>query len=420
MKSSSNDWEQERKTLLADIACLRTVNSDLEKKNKKLKEKLKELGTDYENLTETMKQKLAGKVKCTSPDVAKKEDTPHQQLNSSSDINSPILTTTASEAVAVANIDDPQKMIGLKIHKLQGQKYGWCLGTINSWRMEMNEDNEDREEPLFNIFYEAENEEEELYMAELLPWLVGPAPITPKVVPSKPIPSPVQPPVRSATAPVVAPAASSFKPHKHRGKDNIPLRAKRPERTATAAPADADSRKAKLREMPASQKDYAMANPLPLPGLDHKRRKMNHGAHPEHAVACDSSPEISKEQQMKDYTRRFEEVVERHQAQKSYVSDFGKGFVPPKAVKAVKRIETVRNKEERAAMPGYACSECAAFYEAMVQQGIFSKENLPDMLKCCSRHKSKYTPPDTPEGVWGLSVNTPNEWKEQDKKRKEL
>ena len=117
-----------------------------------------------------------------------------------------------------------------------------------------------------------------------------------------------------------------------------------------------------------------------------------------------------------EYQRRFQRTVALSfaQNQKPYTSEFGRGRVQVGGKrKEQKCVDVVRKKEERAVLPGYACPECEKFYEAMVQQGIFTKENLPDMMKQCSKHKAKYTPPDTPEGFWDLSVNTPTEWKVQ-------
>lgn len=77
----------------------------------------------------------------------------------------------------------------------------------------------------------------------------------------------------------------------------------------------------------------------------------------------------------------------------------------------VKVIEVVRNKEARAALPGHSCTECAKYFEALVQQGVVNDENLKEMMRQCSRHKSRWTPPSTPLGFWDLSIPSPDEWK---------
>jgi hypothetical protein len=74
-------------------------------------------------------------------------------------------------------------------------------------------------------------------------------------------------------------------------------------------------------------------------------------------------------------------------------------------------VEVVRKKDDRAALPGYQCDQCAAFYNVQIEQGILDKSKVNEFLQLCSRHKSKWTPPQTPEGFWDLSVRTPDEWK---------
>eukprot|EP01031_Cornospumella_fuschlensis_P025164 gene25164-30390_t len=76
-----------------------------------------------------------------------------------------------------------------------------------------------------------------------------------------------------------------------------------------------------------------------------------------------------------------------------------------------KCIEVVRNRSERAALPGHTCAECEAFYNAMVQQGIVTEGNKKMFLQSCSRHKARWTPPSTPEGYWDLSLHTPADWR---------
>jgi hypothetical protein len=77
----------------------------------------------------------------------------------------------------------------------------------------------------------------------------------------------------------------------------------------------------------------------------------------------------------------------------------------------LKMVEVIRNKAERDALRGFQCEECAAFYNAQIQQGILDPSNIKDFLQYCSRHKAKYTPPSTPEGFWDLTLRTPDEWK---------
>jgi len=89
--------------------------------------------------------------------------------------------------------------------------------------------------------------------------------------------------------------------------------------------------------------------------------------------------------------------------------------VDPKDVTIKKCIETVRGKENRAALPGHTCMECLKFYETMQQQGVYSNFSDSQMrrkvLQSCSRHKAKWSQPSTPEGFWDLSLGTPEDWK---------
>ena len=104
-----------------------------------------------------------------------------------------------------------------------------------------------------------------------------------------------------------------------------------------------------------------------------------------------------------------------------YVSAFGKGhFVPDRPAveeRPAKVLEVVRGKAAREALPGYTCPECVKFFECMIEQGIYTREELPTVLRDCSRHKGEHAPSDTPEEVWGLSVRTPEAWRAQDVRR---
>ena len=68
---------------------------------------------------------------------------------------------------------------------------------------------------------------------------------------------------------------------------------------------------------------------------------------------------------------------------------------------------------ERASMPGFFCTQCAAYYKALEDQGIATTdEDRFEMLQRCSRHKARWEPPQTPAGFWDLSVRTPDDWKD--------
>lgn len=63
-----------------------------------------------------------------------------------------------------------------------------------------------------------------------------------------------------------------------------------------------------------------------------------------------------------------------------------------------KYVEPVRSKALRESMPGHSCMQCAEFYKALKDQGFDDVE----LLDNCSRHKSAWKLPETPEGFWSL------------------
>ena len=73
-------------------------------------------------------------------------------------------------------------------------------------------------------------------------------------------------------------------------------------------------------------------------------------------------------------------------------------------VKKPKYVDVVRKKSERELLPGFECEECRNYFKALQQQGIFSPSNKAEFLQKCSRHKSRFTPPSTPDGYWDLSI----------------
>jgi hypothetical protein len=73
-------------------------------------------------------------------------------------------------------------------------------------------------------------------------------------------------------------------------------------------------------------------------------------------------------------------------------------------VKKPKYVDVVRKKSERELLPGFECEECRNYFKALQQQGIFSSSNKAEFLQQCSRHKSRFTPPSTPDGYWDLSI----------------
>ena len=81
--------------------------------------------------------------------------------------------------------------------------------------------------------------------------------------------------------------------------------------------------------------------------------------------------------------------------------------------KKTKFIDVVRKKSDRDELPGFACEECSKYFDCLEQQGIISPGSKADMLQRCSRHKSRDTPPSTPDGFWDMSIKTPDSWNEK-------
>uniref|UniRef100_A0A8C6XC10 DNA endonuclease RBBP8 n=1 Tax=Naja naja TaxID=35670 RepID=A0A8C6XC10_NAJNA len=57
-------------------------------------------------------------------------------------------------------------------------------------------------------------------------------------------------------------------------------------------------------------------------------------------------------------------------------------------------IEVVRKKEERRKLTGHTCKECEIYYAGLPE------EEREKKLATCSRHRSRYIPPETPENFW--------------------
>lgn len=78
--------------------------------------------------------------------------------------------------------------------------------------------------------------------------------------------------------------------------------------------------------------------------------------------------------------------------------------------KRVKLLDSTR-RSDRAALPGFACQECQRYYDALVFQGIVTEENREEMMRNCSRHKSKEPLASTDPSFWAIDLHTPEEWK---------
>ena len=45
---------------------------------------------------------------------------------------------------------------------------------------------------------------------------------------------------------------------------------------------------------------------------------------------------------------------------------------------SIKQVEVVRKKSEREALPGHTCPDCQKYVEAMVEQGIYTRDEVKD------------------------------------------
>nr|XP_016848451.1 PREDICTED: DNA endonuclease RBBP8 [Anolis carolinensis] len=80
--------------------------------------------------------------------------------------------------------------------------------------------------------------------------------------------------------------------------------------------------------------------------------------------------------------------------QKAFVEPYFKGDERRNTVLDFPHIEVVRKKEERRKLPGHTCKECEIFY------ADYPEAEREKKIATCSRHRSRYVPPDTPENFW--------------------
>lgn len=74
----------------------------------------------------------------------------------------------------------------------------------------------------------------------------------------------------------------------------------------------------------------------------------------------------------------------------------------PKPPPPAPYCEVVRNKAERQTLKPHECVECGKFIDAILEEdkeGVYSRHEL----MCASRHRHRFTPPDTPADFWELS-----------------
>ncbi|XP_039184488.1 DNA endonuclease RBBP8 isoform X2 [Crotalus tigris] len=108
---------------------------------------------------------------------------------------------------------------------------------------------------------------------------------------------------------------------------------------------------------------------------------------------CDhknSSEEEGKEKR----TIQREGDKQNKMKQKAFVETYFKSGERTDLVLDFPHIEVVRKKEERRKLPGHTCKECEIYYAGLPE------EEREKKLATCSRHRSRYIPPETPENFW--------------------
>ncbi|XP_072854945.2 DNA endonuclease RBBP8 isoform X2 [Pogona vitticeps] len=111
-------------------------------------------------------------------------------------------------------------------------------------------------------------------------------------------------------------------------------------------------------------------------------------------------PESSQEEEeRKTETSTVKKNLQRYENKQDKIKQ--KAFVEPyfksnerNAVLDFPHIEVVRKKEERRKLPGHTCKECEVYY------ADFPEAEREKKVATCSRHRSRYVPPATPEHFW--------------------
>ncbi|KAL5013444.1 hypothetical protein ScPMuIL_007714 [Solemya velum] len=71
--------------------------------------------------------------------------------------------------------------------------------------------------------------------------------------------------------------------------------------------------------------------------------------------------------------------------------------------------DVVKKQNERRKLTGHVCQECYEYYKTT---GM-SEEEIQERIQNCSRHRSKYIPPDTPEHFWSIGFPDTQECEER-------
>ncbi|XP_033010918.1 DNA endonuclease RBBP8 isoform X1 [Lacerta agilis] len=120
----------------------------------------------------------------------------------------------------------------------------------------------------------------------------------------------------------------------------------------------------------------------------------------DNVLGCNNRESCQEEEEEKKEMSTVKKSLQRHgdkqdkTKQKAFVESYYKSDERRNTVLDFPHIEVVRKKEERKKLPGHTCKECEIYY------ADFPEEEREKKLAACSRHRSRYVPPDTPENFW--------------------
>ncbi|KAJ7338739.1 hypothetical protein JRQ81_012641 [Phrynocephalus forsythii] len=120
----------------------------------------------------------------------------------------------------------------------------------------------------------------------------------------------------------------------------------------------------------------------------------------ENVPECHNKESSQEEEEQKTEKSAAKTNLQRYEnkqdkiKQKALVEPYFKNNERRNAVLDYPHIEVVRKKEERKKLPGHTCKECEIYY------ADFPEAEREKKLAACSRHRSHYAPPATPENFW--------------------
>ncbi|XP_034981447.1 DNA endonuclease RBBP8 isoform X2 [Zootoca vivipara] len=120
----------------------------------------------------------------------------------------------------------------------------------------------------------------------------------------------------------------------------------------------------------------------------------------DNVLRCSNRESCQEEEEENKEISTVKKSLQRHgdkqdkTKQKAFVESYYKSDERRNTVLDFPHIEVVRKKEERKKLPGHTCKECEIYY------ADFPEEEREKKLGACSRHRSRYVPPDTPENFW--------------------